>query len=823
MKKLNINWKELLPDIIIFSVFLIASVIYFFPALQGKVVPGVDRINAYSGRMESWSYFNETGENAYWTNSMFSGMPTYMIGGYEYIDRVLLRPFYYICLLGGDNVFFLMLFYLIVFYCLLRSFNIEKWTSMAGAFATALSSYFFVIIAASHNAKALAITWMSLALVGFLLVYRKKYFVGALSLMLFVPIGLFRHPQMGYYICMLIGVLFFAELYQHLREKRYKDFGISTAIFAAAFLVGMGIGSANVFSNQEYASQTMRGGHSDLVKEKDATNKVQNGLDLDYATAWSYGIDETMTFLIPDFMGRASGTNVGTKSVLYKELVAAGVPANSARQFTEHAPVYRGDKPFTMGPVYMGAIVCFLFLLGLLIVSGPYKWALLVATLFSVLLSWGRHFMPFTEFFFNYFPMYNKFRAVESILIVAEITMPLLAFLAVNELIQGKKDKKKLLTSVYISAGITAGVCLFFALFGKSVVDFTSAYDSNLQRQLPDFAYQAILHQRAQMLTADAWRSLAFIVLAAVLVWFYIRKSFKSIYFSLALAALVVADLWPVNKRYCNDDIFVTVKQRDKVFNIQPYEKQILQDDGYYRVFNLTSDPFNDARTSYRLHSIGGYHAAKLRRYQDLIDEHLSKMNWNVINMLNTKYIITAGQDGIATPHLNPDAMGNAWFVDSLLVVDNANEESDALNYLDLHTTAVLDKEFASFVTAIATEHDPTARVVLTGHTPNSVEFQTENQIEKTLVLSEIYYPFGWKATIDDEPVEHFRVNYMLRALNVPAGKHHIVFHFDPDSIRKGNMLSLACIIVFYLTAAAGIVYAVLRYRKRKISATNAD
>ncbi len=819
MKKLNINWKSIIPDIIIFVIFLIASVIYFYPALQGKVVPGVDRINAYSGRMESWSYFDQTGENAYWTNSMFGGMPTYQIGGYEYIDRKMLRPVYDICLLGGDNVFFLMLFYLVVFYCLLRSFNIDKWLSMAGAFATALSSYFFVIIAASHNAKALAITWMTLALVGFLLVYRKKYFIGALSIMLFLPIGLFRHPQMGYYICMLIGVLFFAELYLHLKEKRYRDLGISTAIFALSFAVGIGIGSANYFTNQEYAQQTMRGGHSDLQKEKDATNKVKNGLDLDYATAWSYGIDETMTLLIPDFMGRASGTNVGTNSVLYKELVAEGVPQKSAKQFSEHAPVYRGDKPFTMGPVYVGAIICFLFLLGLLIVPGPYKWALLAATLFSILLSWGRHFMPFTEFFFNYFPMYNKFRAVESILIVAEITMPLLAILAISELTKGNHSKRYLLNSVYISAGITAGVCLFFALFGKYVIDFTSSYDTNLTKQLPDFAYQAILHQRAAMLTADAWRSFAFIAAAAILIWVYIKKEFKTMYLGLALTALVIADLWPVNKRYCNNDIFVTEKQRDRVFNIQPYEKQILQDNSYFRVFNLTVDPFNDARTSYRLHSIGGYHAAKLRRYQDLIDEHLSKMNWNVINMLNTKYIITSSQDGQAVPHLNPDAMGPAWFVDSLMIVNNANEESAALNYLDLHTTAVLDKEFADFAKEMVTETDANARVEITNHTPNSVEYDTESQVAKTLVCSEIYYPFGWKATIDGEPAELFRVNYMLRAVNVPAGKHHVSLRFNPESVHKGNILSMVCIIVFYLTLIVAVTVSIWRLRRKKNAA----
>lgn len=802
------------------AIFVIASAIYFMPALQGKIVYGGDNINGTAALQESFNFYNETGESTLWTNSMFSGMPNIQMGGYRLAARKILAPCYLFFRWGARNVYFIMLFYLLAFYLLLRTFKVDKWLSLAGAFATSLSSYFFVIIAATHNAKCIAITWMTLVTVGFLLMFRKQYGWGAILTMLFIPMGFFDHPQMGYYICMLIGILFCAEAYTHIKEKRWKDLGIATAVFAVSFAVGMGIGGASFIATQEYASQTMRGGHSDLQKESDTYNKVQNGLDLDYATAWSYGIDETMTLLIPDYMGAASGYNVGTNSVLYKELTQAGVPKQSARQFCEHAPTYWGEQPFTAGPVYAGAIVCFLFLLGLIIVKGPYKWALLIATVFSVLLSWGHNFMPLTELFFQYFPMYNKFRAVSSILIVAEITMPLLGFMAVQTIVSHSGNtaaQRRDRIAIYISAGITAGVCLLFALFGGRMLDFTCSGDRQFASQLPDFAYQALLDQRAAMLQADAWRSFAFIAAAVVLLWIYMRKGVKTIWLGIALTVLVIADMWPVAKRFCNDGNFVTAKQRDKSFAMYPYEKELLKDTTYYRVLNLTTNTFNEARTSYYLHSVGGYHAAKLRRYQDLIDEHLSKMNWNVINMLNTKYLIVQGRDGQPVAQLNPGAMGNAWFVDSLLVVNTANEESDALNYLDLHRVAVLDRQFESFATTTATLADTTAHITFCSYAPNRLVYRSCSEVAKTAVFSEIYYPFGWKVTVDGVPQEHFRVNYTLRALNVPAGEHEIVFSFEPDSIRKGNLLSVICIIILFLTTAGTIgwtIYKRLRHEK---------
>lgn len=814
---MKIDWKKIWPELAIIGIFIISSAIYFYPALQGKIIYGSDNISGTAAIHEGWEYYYATGESSYWTNSMFSGMPAYQMGGFRYKANKILQPVFWFFHWGARNVYFLMLFYLIAFFALLRSFKIDKWLCMAGSFAISLSSYFFVIIAATHNAKCIAITWMTLVLVGFLLTMRHKYALGAILIMFFIPLGFYIHPQMAYYICMLIGVLYFAEIYLHAKAKEWKQLGIATLVFAASFGIGMGIGASGFFATREYAKETMRGGHSDLVKETDSVNKTE-GLDLDYATAWSYGKGETMTLLIPNYMGGASGFNVGEKSVLYDELVKARVPRSSARQFCQSAPTYWGEKAFTSGAVYVGAIICFLFLLGLLIVPGPYKWALLFATLMSIFLAWGKNMMWLTEWFFTWFPQYNKFRAVESILIVAEITMPLLAFLGLQQMVEHQEDSKKHGTSILIAGGITALVCLFFALFGSSFCSFTSSYDNQWKGQVGDEIYRMIIDQRAAMMTADAWRSLIFVILATTLLYVYVKKPFKTLYLGIALTALVIADMWPIDKRFCNDANFVNAKERDKAFKIQPWEEQILQDKDYFRVFNMTVSPFNDARTSYRLHSVGGYHAAKLRRYQDLIDEHLSRMNMNVYNMLNTRYFIVKANNGAPRAEYNPEAFGNAWFVDSIVVVNTANEESDALRTLDLRHTAVTDSTFAKYLMATSTPEDASASVEFLSYSPKQLEYRTHSEVDKILVFSEIYYPYGWKVTIDGQPTELFRVNYMLRAMNVPAGEHTIVMVFDPDIVRTGDNVAISCIIVLFLTilgALGNYIYS----RKKKHAA----
>jgi hypothetical protein len=798
--------------------FVVVACIYCSPYLEGKVIQSGDGTSAAAAVQEVVQYSKATGDHSFWTGSMFSGMPNYQIGGGHYEANDWLKPFRKIMLKGHSSTPWIFIIFFVCFYAMMRAFNINKWLSIVGALATGFSSYFFIIVQAGHNTKTSSIALISVVVGGFYLIFRKRYGLGVVLTMLFTAVGFGPHPQMSYYLFMMIGLFYLAELCIHVKEKRYKDLLIGSLLFFGSFGVGLGTGSSTIFANQEYAEQTMRGGHSDLAKVDDAQNKTK-GLDLDYATQWSYGIDESLSFLIPGVMGGASTYDVGTDSELFKTLVKQGVPRNSAAQFCANVPLYWGDQPFTAGNVYMGAIVCFLFVLGLLVVRGPYKWAILAATLFSVFLAWGHNFMPLTEFFFKYFPMYSKFRAVSSILIVAEVAMPLLGFLAIKELMDGTLSRDKALKNIYIAAGITGGLCLFIALFGGAVFDFQAPGDAAFANQLPGFAYQGILAEREALMKSDAWRSFLFILLAAATLWVFAYGKLKWGYMVAILGILVMADMWPVNKRYLNDDSFVAKKNNKAVFQMQPHEQQILQDkDPHFRVMNLASNTFNDARTSYYLKSIGGYSAAKLRRYQDLIDQHISKMNMNVIGMLNAKYIIVPDKkSGQPQVQRNPYAMGNAWFVDTLQVVNTANEESNALNHIDLHTTAVLDKEFASYVTDFTPERDPESVVRLTKYTPRYIDYEYATSKPGTIVFSEIYYPYGWKATIDGEPVDHYRVNYMLRALNVPAGKHTIHFEFAPDSVKKGDTLAMVCIFIMYGTMLVVLVSAIMGVlRKRK-------
>ena len=827
---MKINWKEIAAYAGIVVLFVIAAAVYFMPSLQGKVIYAGDSINAQAAVHESAEYA-KAGGNTFWTGSMFSGMPNYQIGGGKTVSSSILRPIRWVTYLGPKMAFFIFLFYLIAFFALLRTFGVNKWLSVAGAFAITMSSYFFVIIAAQHGGKTISITWMMPVVIGFYLAFRKKYWIGALLVMFFVPVGFFVHPQMSYYICMMIGILYFAELAIAAKAKEWKHFAIASLVFFASFAVGMGIGSANIFTNQEYAKETMRGGHSDLVKETDAVNKTE-GLDLDYATAWSEGIGESLTFLIPNYMGGASGYNLGKGSELEQSLTKAGVPKRQAQQFCQHAPTYWGEKAFTSGPVYMGAIVIFLFLLALLIVDTPYKWALLVATLFSVALSWGRNFMWLTELFFDYFPMYNKFRAVESILIVAEITVPLLAFLGLKAINDKQVPWERLKKSLLISGGVTAAICALVALMAGSI-DVTSSYDASWKGQMGPL-YDLILDQRQALIRSDAWRSLLFVLAGFGVTYWYAytlynkEKKNATLIAGIALTVLIVADMWPVDKRFCNDDMYVSKKDEQKAFVMQPYEKQILQDDSYFRVLNLSTNTFNEARTGYYLHSIGGYSAAKLRRYQDLIDMHISReMNplmqvaartggrliadpqqgaaFPVLNMLNMKYAVMPTQSGEPVPVVNPWAYGAAWLVDEVLTVNTPNEEMDALGTVDLKHVAVADKEFAKMLAGANTPNE-SDKIAFAEYKPNRLTYKANLTNDRVAVFSEIYYPHGWHlycGNFGEQPIA--RVNYMLRAARLPAGEYELTMVFDPEAVKKGDMLSIGCMVVFLLTLLAAI------------------
>lgn len=799
-------------------IFLALGYIYCSPQLKGKVLYAGDQQNFSGAVHESQVYHKTTGDYTFWNGAMFSGMPNYQIGGGEYASGPVFSPVLSFLHKPGNPAWIIFMYFLCFFICL-RCFDVDKWLSIVGAIAIGLSSYFLVIIGAGHITKTWTIADTAVVLGAFNLIFsKKKYLLGAVLTMIFVAAGSTMHPQMFYYYFMLMALMWVVQLVFHIKEKKVRDLLIGTAVFAVAVGIGLGANCAGVFANAEYTKETMRGGHSDLIREAEVEeSSSETGLDLGYATQWSYGIDESLSFLVPGFMGGASSVNVGKNSDLYRTMVAKGVSSSSAASFCEAVPMYWGNQPFTAGNVYMGAIVCFLFLLGCLIVPGPHKWGLLIGTVFSIMLAWGYNFMGLTRLFFNIFPMYNKFRAVSSILIVAEVAMPLLGFLAIREIMQGTVEKKKLQKSLLWAGGVTGGLCLLLALLGGSLFSFTSAYDSAWSTSIPDWLYTAIIDQRVTLLRSDSLRSFAFIAAATLTLWFYSKGKIKSWLMILILGVLVLADMWPVDRRYFNDSNFVSRRQNASSFEIMPYEQALLQDsDPHFRVMNLTTNTFNESRTSYYLESIGGYSAAKLRRYQDLIDEHLSKMHMPVINMLNTKYIITADENGEAKPMINPGAMGHAWFVSQIQVVDNANQESDALNVIDLNEVAVIDKQFATLAGNLNPGTAPDAQIELTAYSPKSIDYSVKTSQPGTVVFSEIYYPYGWKATIDGQKADYFRADYLLRAMNVPAGEHSINFTFDPDSVRLGNILSVIFIILIYLATVLAAAFGIWKAVRKK-------
>jgi len=790
----SINWKSILPYLVAAVIFLFFTIAYCSPLFDGKVLHAGDVINYLGASEEVRQYSESEGRQVWWTNSMFGGMPSYQITGSTPANTVrsVMEKIAHFGFTGDYASAGIVLGYLVGFFLMLVCFGVNPWLSIAGSFALTLSSYFMLIIPAGHMTKASAIGCLAAMTGGFYAIFRRRYWLG-IPLVLFYGItGLTLHPQMTYYVVMMLGVFFFAEIFIHIKDKQYKDLGISTALLALSLLMVFGTKLSWYQMNQSYLKETMRGGHSELTKA-DTDQTSDAGLSFKYATDWSYGKAETMTLLIPNYMGGASGYNLGDNSELEQELKSMGVSTAQARQFCHGAPTYWGDKMFTSGPVYVGAIICFLFILGLIIVPGAYKWALLVATLFSVTLAWGRNLEGWTRFFYDYFPMYNKFRAVESILIVAEITIPLLGFLAVKQLTESK-DAKKDRRNIFIAGGVTAFFCLFVAIFGSSF-DVTSSYDEQWKGQVGEQIYNAILNQRHAMMTSSAWRSFFFVLVGVAIMFIYTyRRERKNSTFALAgiLGLFILIDMVAVDRNFFGEDDFVSARLGKASFEMQPWEEQILQDKSLdYRVLNMAANTFNDARTSYRMKSVGGYSAAKLRRYQDLIDAHISQNNWKVLDMLNTKYIVT--RDGQAFP--NPSAMGNAWFVDSLRFVATPDAESEALRTINLHTTAVADQKFAEVLNLPVSAPDSTASITLDSYVPDRLSYTTNCAEPKVAVFSEIYYPEGWHLYVDDKEQQIGRVNYTLRAAVIPAGQHTVRMEFIPEAL-KIDKLCMALVII---------------------------
>jgi hypothetical protein len=793
----NISFKQVLPYLSAVAIFVVITLAYFSPLLEGKKLKQSD-ITQWKGMSKEISDFREsTGEEALWTNSMFGGMPAYQISVVykgnvlRYADKLM-----QLYLPQPAGMLFL---YMIGFFILLLVLKVDKWLAIAGAVAFAFSSYLFIIFEAGHNSKAHAIGYMAPVLAGIILTYRGRYLAGGIMAAIFLSLELLtNHLQITYYLMMIAGIFVVTELIGSIREKKLPGFAKATGVLLIASILALATNITSIWATYEYGKETIRG-KTELTTEK--TNRT-SGLDKDYATGWSYGVMETFTMLIPNFNGGSSQGALTEKSSVYKTLKENNIDNNQAKNIIKALPLYWGNQPGVAGPVYIGAIIMFLFVLALFVVDNRFKWWLLAATVLSILLAWGKNFMPLTDFFLHYVPGYNKFRAVSMTLVIAELCIPLLAILGLQKVISGDIDKKKLTKYLYYSIGITGGISLFFALAGSSIFSFAASVDANL----PEWLIEPLRQDRAAILSADAFRSLVFILLAGAAIWAMINKVVikTPLVLFTVLTMLLLIDMWTVNRRYLNNDSFVRKSVDAVPFQPSVADEIIMKDkDPNFRVFNQTvGNPFADASTSYFHKSLGGYHGAKLRRYQELIDFHLAKGNMNVYNMLNTKYFIVPDpQGGQPQMQINMEALGNVWFVNNARMVNNADEEINALTDFVPTETAVYDKRFASQLEGRMISKDSTATISLTDYKPNHLTYKSQTGSDQLAVFSEIYYDKGWNAYIDGKPAPYFRANYVLRAMIVPAGSHTIEFKFEPKVYATGEKIAYASSILLVLLA----------------------
>ena len=820
--------KKYLPDVLVVIIFAVISFAYFFPAdLDGRILYRHDSSAGRGAGQETAEYHERTGKVSRWSNATFSGMPTYQTAPSYQSVSVLNQAVKAYHLWLPENVWYVFA-YLLGFYILLRAFDFRQSLAALGSIVWAFSSYFFIIIAAGHIWKVMALAYLPPMIAGIVLAYRGKYLWGFIVTAIFAAFEVdANHVQMTYYYLFIILFMIIAYLVDAIRKKRMAQFVKATAVCAAGALIGILMNISNLYHTWQYAQESMRG-KSELVK-KDAANQTSSGLDRDYITQWSYGVDETWTLLVPNAKGGASVPLAANTEAMKKA-------DPNFMQIYQQLGQYWGDQPGTSGPVYVGAFVLMLFILGLFIVKGPIKWALLAATILSILLSWGHNFMPFTNFFLDYIPMYSKFRTVASILVIAEFTIPLLAMMALKKIV----DEPELLTKkakfVYISFGLTGGIALLFALMPTLFFsDFISSQELEAFKSIPA-EYLSPLESnlrsiRESIFTADCWRSFWIIVIGTLLLFLYKFKKLKAEYMVGAIAILCLIDMWQVNKRYLNDEMFVEKSVREQAQPMTQTDRQILQDKSLdYRVLNLASNTFNENETSYYHKSIGGYHAAKLRRYQELIDAYISpemqkmmpaiakaggdmtKVNGDslfpVLNMLNAKYFIVPLQANQTVAIENPYVYGNAWFVDKVTYVKNANEELDGLGKLDLRHEAIADARFQSQL-GESKNQDSTSIVKLTAYEPNQLTYDVRSATGGIVVFSEIFYP-EWTATVDGKPVEIGRVDYVLRALNVDKGHHKVVLTFDPKSVKQTETVAYLSYGVLLLV----VLFAV--YFKRK-------
>lgn len=835
--------KKLLPDLIAILAFVLLSFAYFFPAdIENRILFQHDTAAGAGAGQEVKEYYEQTGERSRWTNSLFGGMPMYQIApsydstkSLQWVQKAyqLFLPDY-VCL-----TFMLML----GFYILLRVFGIPVWLAGLGGIMWAFSSYFFILISAGHIWKFITLVYVPPTIAGIVLAYRGKLLWGGILTALFVALQITsNHVQMSYYFFFVI--LFFVGAYfeKAWRTKTLPQFFKASAVLIVAALVGIAANVSNLYHTYAYSKETMRG-KSELVQTGDAAKQTSSGLDRDYITQWSYGIDETLTLLVPNFKGGASAALSQSETAMSKANPMYSSLYGSLTQ-------YFGTQPMTSGPVYVGAFVLFLFVLGCFIVKGPLKWALIGATFFSIVLSWGKNFMPLTDFFIDYVPLYNKFRAVSSILVIAEFTIPLLAIFALKRLLEEPEILKQEKKPLGISLLLTAGIALLLAVAPGSIGSgYVPAQEAQMlqnavnQQMIPANELSGILanlgEMRAELVSSDALRSFIIIGIGCSLLWLYASGKLRSSLTIAGITILCLADMWGVNKRYLNDAQFVPHSIRTETFTKTNTDELILQDTSLdYRVLNFATSTFDDNNTSYWHKSVGGYHPAKLRRYQEMIEHHISPEmqaaykaiataggemdsvdanKFRILNMLNTKYFIfPAGQQRQTVPILNPHTYGNAWFVNKVQYVNNANEEIDALDSIIPTETAVVDARFKDVLKGATESYkDSLSSICLTSYAPNRLTYETNNAQDGIAVFSEIYYPDGWHVTIDGQPAELARADYILRTMYVPAGQHTIEMRFDPTSLHVTEGIAYGALALLVI----GIIVAVLITKRKYVKA----
>lgn len=817
--------KSFYPYLVAFILFIVIAYAYFPALFEGKIVMQSD-ISSWRGAANEIIQFREqTGEEPLWTNSMFSGMPTTMIST-EYKGNYLKNV--YDGLFVGPRPASYLILGLVSFYLLLLAFGVNPWLSIVGALAFGFCSYNFQILQVGHNAKMVAISLMPMVLASVVFAFRKNRWLGAVFFGITLAFQIMaNHPQITYYLAFIVLFYGIAQLYKAVKAKALPAFFKTVTLLVVAVLFAAATNINHLWPTWEYSKYTMRGG-SELTLNQNSQTK--GGLDKEYATAWSYGIDETLNLMIPNFKGGASGGALDKNSETYKFLNSQG--ASNADQIIQQLPLYWGEQAFTAGPMYMGAIAIFLFVLGLVLIKGPMKWWIVGISLLALFLGWGRNFMFLSSFFYDYIPLYNKFRVPSMMLIVLQLTIPLLGIYTLNKILNGEYEKKTLLKGLKIAVGVTGGICALFALLPGLAGSFVSPADS----QYPDWLRQYLPQDRESLLRSDAFRSLVFILLAGVVIWAWMIQKIKSTHVVIVMGLLILADMWTVDKRYLNNDHFVKQREFNNQYQPRPVDQAILADkDPNYRVLDISVNTFNDSHTSYHHKTIGGYSAAKLQRYQDIIDyfiypemqsigktlessptlsameESLSKQT--VLNMLNTKYVIVHAN---SAPVNNKYAYGNAWFVKDYELVNTPDEELLGLKQIDPRESAVISKEFESVIQDKGFNFDENATIQLTSYAPNKLEYKTSAANEQLAVFSEIYYPKGWNVYIDGNKTDLLRADYILRAVIVPAGEHTVTFEYKPESYYMGARISAISSSLLLLALLGGIIFYIMRYMKKK-------